>query len=291
MRIERERDERVREVLARAEQRKARRQEILRRLVQAPPEAAQGVMTTLQQKTHQQALRAWENAKEAAVKLIEQARRLAVRLVEATQPERLAAWAGDHLQRGQPGRSKADRARAAPVRPVQQERVPQISKVTLIDPSRLSIQDQCRHYERTIAQLTLVGQVKIQRVAAKVAKRLTRREDRLARSRADPPSEPRGLLAAFKKGEYDRAVEAYRQRVRPERLLVEQATKLQKDVLEAIPRSENWAVRRLSRLQPEFVERVERHVRSENLLVQLAELDARRTRERERGIEGPEQSW
>ena len=293
-RLERERDARVREVLARAEQRPARRQEILRRLVQARPEAAQGLATALQQKTHQQALRAWESAKEAAVKLVEQARRLAVRLVEAAQPKRVAAWARQHLQRGQPGRSKADRARAAQVRsvpPVQQVRAPQTAQqAPLFDPSRLSIQDQCRVYDRIIAQLTLVGQVKVQRVAIKVAKRLKRREDRLAQSRADPPSEPRGLLAAFKKGEYDRAVEAYRKRVRPERLLVEQATKLQKDVLEAIPRSGNWAARKLRQLQPEFAERVERHVRSENLLKQLAELDRRRTRERERGINGPEQS-
>ncbi len=73
-------------------------------------------------------------------------------------------------------------------------------------------------------------------------------------------------------------------------MLVEQADKLKKKVLEASHRSENWAARTLHGLQPEFVDRVERYVRGYNQRVQIAELEARQKLQRERGIEGPERS-
>ena len=123
-----------------------------------------------------------------------------------------------------------------------------------------------------------------------MAKRLERRETLARWSEADRPQKPQGLLAAFKKGQYDQAVKAYGQRQRRDRTLVEQADKLNKKVLEAAHRSENWAARTLHDLQPEFVDRVERYVRGYNQRVQMAELEARQKLQRERGIEGPERS-
>ena len=53
-RLERERGERLRRVLTRAEQRQARREQALQRLVQRRPEAPKGLVATLQRKAHQQ---------------------------------------------------------------------------------------------------------------------------------------------------------------------------------------------------------------------------------------------
>ena len=289
--LERERDERVRRVLAQAEQRKVRREEVLRRLVQARPDVPQGLVATLQRKGHQgqqHALLAWEGAKEAAAKLVEQAKRLVVRLLEAARPERLAAWASEHLQSRRSDQNLTATARTAPSL---QRPPPQPSdKPKLPDVSRYSIGDQYRLYNHIVDELKDHRQGRVQRVAAKVAKRLERRETLARWSEADRPQKPQGLLAAFKKGQYDQAVKAYGQRQRRDRTLVEQADKLNKKVLEASQRSENWAARRLHDLQPEFVDRVERYVRGYNQGVQIAELEARQKLQRERGIEGPELS-
>ncbi len=280
----------MRRVLAQAEQRKVRREQALRRLVQARPAAPKGLVTTLRRKAHQQALLAWEAAKETATRLVEQAKRLAGRLLEAARPERLAAWARDHLQREQPGRDRSDSALTAPAKPPPSLSLLQAKQAKLPDVSRYSIEDQYRLYSHIVDQLKGVGQKKVERVAAKVAKRLERRETLARWSQADQPQKPRGLLAAFKKREYDEAVKAYWQRQRRDGSLVEQAAKLEKKVLEATHRSENWAVRKLRSLQPEFVDRVERYVRGYNQRVQIAELEARQKLQRERGIEGPERS-
>ena len=190
-RLERERDDRVRRVLAQVQQRKARREQALRQLVQARPEAPQGLVASLQRKGHEQAVLAWDAAKEAATKLVEQARRLAARLLEAAKPERLAAWAPDRLQSEQPGRGALDRVPVASAQPQQSPSVPQpVRQAKQPDISRYSIEDQYRLYRHLVGQLTTVGQEKVQRVAAKVAKRLERRQTRVSWSEADQPPKP-----------------------------------------------------------------------------------------------------
>jgi len=283
----------LRRVLTRAEQRQARRAQALQQLVQTRPEAPQGFAATLQRKAHQQALLAWEMAKEAATKLVEQAKRLVVRLLEAARPERLVAWA--YLKRGQPAKEASSRAPAAPAKqaqlpPLLSQPLQPARQIKLPDVSRSSLEDQYRFYNHIMDQLQAVGQEKVQRVAAKGAKRLERRQAQASQSEGDQPPRPQGLLAAFKKSEYDRAVKAYWQRLRQGRTLVEQATKLQKNVLEATHRSENWAVRKLRSLQPEFVERVKHYVDNKNLQVRMKELEARRKLQQERGIDGPKKS-
>ena len=242
------------------------------------------------EKAHQQALLAWEAAKEAATKLVEQARRLAARLLEAAKPERLAAWARDYLQLHQSGRGAVDRVPVASALQPRSPSLPQPARQAKPDISRYSIEDQYRLYRHLVGQLTTVGQEKVQRVAGKVAKRLERRQTLARWSEADRPLKPQGLLVAFKKGEYDRAVKDYWRRQRRDRTLIEEATKLQTKVLEATHRSENWAVRKLRSLQPEFTDRVERYVDSFNRRGQLAELEASRKLQRERGIDGPEKT-
>ena len=292
--LERERDERVRRVLAQAEQRKVRREEVLRRLVQTRPDVPQGLVATLQRKGHQgqqHALLAWEGAKEAVAKLVEQAKRLVVRLLEAARPERLAAWARDHLQGEQLVRGVSERVPAATAKQPRSPLPPQPARqAKLPDLSGYSIEDQYRLYSHLVDQLKAVGQKKVRRVAVKVAKRLERRQTLASWSEADRPQKPHGLLAAFKKSEYDQAVKAYWQRQRRDQSLVEQAAKLEKSVLEATHRSENWAVRKLRSLQPEFTERVERYVEDYNRQVRMKELEATRKLQQERGIEGPQRS-
>jgi len=275
----------VRKALAHAERRQARREKALQRLVQGRPEAPQGLVATLQRKGHEQALRAWEAAKEVATKLVEQARRLAKRLLAAVQPERVTSWA--YLKSALPAKELSRQAPGVvePSRPPQPSRLPQLPNV-----NRASIEEQYRVYGHILDQLKAVGQVKVQRVAAKVAKRLERRQTRAGWSQADQPPKPHGLLAAFKKGEYDQAVKVYWKRLRHDRTLVEQATKLQTEVQKATYQSEGWAVRKLHNMQPEFAERVESYVRSHNLQVRMAKLEAQRKLKLERGIEGPQMS-
>ena len=74
--------------------------------------------------------------------------------------------------------------------------------------------------------LEVAGKRKVQRVAAKVAQRLERRQSQATQSKDDPLHKPRGLWAAFKESEYGRAVKAYWQRLRQDRNLVEEAAKL-----------------------------------------------------------------
>jgi len=272
-------------VLAHAEQRQARREKALQRLVQGRPEAPQGLVATLQRKGHEQALRAWEAAKEMATKLVEQAKRLTERLLAALRPERVTSWA--YLKSALPGKelSRQAPAVAESPRPPQPSKLPQLPNV-----NRAPIEEQYRVYGHILDQLKGVGQVKVQRVAAKVARRVERRQTQADWSQADQPSKPHGLLAAFKKREYDEAFKAYWRRLRHDRTLVEQATKLQTKVQEATYQSEGWAVRKLHSMQPEFAERVESYVRGYNLQLRMAELEAQRKLKLERGIKGPQQS-
>lgn len=98
----RQRDLRVERILVRAQEREDRRDKAYQALAKAEPVAPKGLLDAFQQKGHQQALAAWQAAKDAAAKLVEQAKRLATRLLELAEPQRLAAWAHDHLRRGRP---------------------------------------------------------------------------------------------------------------------------------------------------------------------------------------------
>nr|MDQ2734060.1 MobA/MobL family protein [Pseudomonadota bacterium] len=100
--VYRERDERVKRVLAKAQLREQRREKAYRSVQVRPPVPPQGLLTTLQQKGHQQALLAWQASKEAAAKLVEQAKRLGERLLEASGVKQLMAWSQETLKHRQP---------------------------------------------------------------------------------------------------------------------------------------------------------------------------------------------
>jgi len=98
----RQRDIRVERILVQAQEREERRDKAYQAIAKAEPATPKGLLDAFQQKAHEQALAAWQAAKDAAAKLVEQAKRLAMRLLELAEPQRLAAWAHDHLRRHRP---------------------------------------------------------------------------------------------------------------------------------------------------------------------------------------------
>ena len=100
--IYRQRDQRVQRVLAKAQLREQRRQKAYRTVQAHPPAVPKGLLATFQQKSHQQAVLAWQASKEVAAQLLEQAKRLGQRLIEASGARRLTAWSQETLKRQQP---------------------------------------------------------------------------------------------------------------------------------------------------------------------------------------------
>ena len=111
----RERDERVRRVLARAQLREARREEAIRKLVLARPEAPRGLLATFQRKGHDQAVIVWERAKVLATQLAREAKALVQRLGDMARPERVRQWVQALVRQARPqavGREQAPAATA-----------------------------------------------------------------------------------------------------------------------------------------------------------------------------------
>ena len=100
--LARERDLRVQRVLDKAHKRQERRDKAYGAIVKAAPAAPKGLLASFQQKSHQQALLAWQASKDAAAKLVEQAKRLSARLLQASGAQRLRDWAQEKLKRLQP---------------------------------------------------------------------------------------------------------------------------------------------------------------------------------------------
>ena len=99
-----EREQRLKLVLLRAQQREARRQPELRWFIAHQPQPPTGWVTVpaAVQKGYEETLKAWEKSRAAVARLAEQARRLVERLLEAAQPQRLIKWAQDYLRRERP---------------------------------------------------------------------------------------------------------------------------------------------------------------------------------------------
>lgn len=100
--IRRERDQRVQRVLAKAQAREQRREKAYQAVQAHPPVEPRGLLAAFQQKGHQQAVLAWQAAKEAAAKLVEQAKRVGQRLLEAKSVRRLMHWSHEALKRQEP---------------------------------------------------------------------------------------------------------------------------------------------------------------------------------------------
>lgn len=98
----RERDLRVRDVLAQAEQRQARRDANLSRVAAARPEPPQGLLAAFKEKSHRQALAAWEQTWQLVTKLSDEAAQLAKRLARLVHPREIKHWAQELVRRARP---------------------------------------------------------------------------------------------------------------------------------------------------------------------------------------------
>ena len=96
------RDEQVRRVLAKAEQRQARREGAMQRLAEKRPEPPRGLLATFRQRGQEEAVAAWERAKALAWKLAQEAKQLVQRLSEIAAPEAVRRWAHALVQRRWP---------------------------------------------------------------------------------------------------------------------------------------------------------------------------------------------
>jgi len=94
-----ERDQRLREALREAKERRKHREGVLERLRQSRPEAPRGILATFKEKAHRQAVIAWDDAVKAAAKLADRGRRLVERVSQLARPEQVKRWAESVVRR------------------------------------------------------------------------------------------------------------------------------------------------------------------------------------------------
>ena len=263
-RLERERNERVRKVLAQAQQREARRAEACRAL-QADEAAARVVQNS-------QAAAAWEVARRLAKRLVEQASHLVQRLKELVRPERVLSWAREAVKRVTPVREQQQTevvAIAAPLRdrlPAsrgEEAKVAEPSKPTKADVAKLPLADQSRLYDLVLDKLEVLQKARLERIHTKSQERMQRRQAEAHQVRQMRPPKPRGLPAPLKQSGYQRDYDRWLDKDYAARILVDAAERLDRNLRDAKTYSRFYALSRLERTDPAFVQRVHNHRRLE----------------------------
>ena len=194
--IHRERDQRVQQVLAKAQVREQWREKAYQAVQAHPPVAPRGLLATFQQKGHQQAVLAWQAAKEAAGKLVEQAKRLGQRLLQAKGVRQLMHWSQETLKRQQPElvarRDDLVRESAQPQKPVKLEPDP---------PGRVPLRLDSKTFGGTKGGADRQGEppmdtrpkdIKIQAAEGVVAFRARLAKERQAKLEQRPPEKTHG---------------------------------------------------------------------------------------------------
>ena len=310
-RLVRQRDKRVRWVLAQAEQRETRRQKAHQVLLRAAPVAPQGVMAVFQQRGHEQALAAWNAAKEAAAKLAEQARQLVRRLRELVAPERILAWSRMKVEERS---AKAGAAAVVRNRLEERPREPaamQPSSAALAPESaragrmpteaakpvkaetphyaKLSLEDRVFVVKEIVERLKAERLQRLSSVEQKTMKRQKRREGyvpRLARLR---PVAPTGMFAGFKQKGYEEESRRWWERTLYVNRLVEQSVALNNRIETDRLRVTDWALKVVKRADPGLYQSVETYFgeqRSKRFEQQMREMEI--SRSRDRGRDGPQ---
>ena len=260
-RVERERDERVREMLAQAQQREARRLSAYQAL--AANEAAVRVAQS------SQAVAAWEAARRLAKRLVEQANHLVQRLKELLQPERVLSWARAALKSPMPPAHNQQQPKAAaapaplrdrpPASRGQESKVSDPGKPTLADVAKLSIADQSRLYDLVLGKLEVLQVARLERINAKSQERLQRRQAKAQQMRQMRPPKPKGLLAALKQSGYQRDYDRWLNKDYAARILVDAAERLDRNLRGQKNHSRFYARNKLERIDPAFAQRVQNH--------------------------------
>ena len=99
-------------------------------------------------------------------------------------------------------------------------------------------------------------QEEVQRVADKALVRQNRREQLAKQLESRKPEPPRGLLAVWKQRAFDEARGVWERQARRIDKLVRQAEALRTGTLKAVAQARDWALDRLTRIEPELVKRV-----------------------------------
>jgi len=260
-RLERERDERVRKVLAQAQQRGARRVEAYKALT--AKEAA------VRQAHSSQAAATWEAARGLAKRLVEQARQLVLRLKELAKPERVLQWAREVVKRVTPPSREqqqpdavaavAPRRDRPPASRSEESKVADPAKPTKADVAKLPMADQLRLYELVLGKLEVLQVARLGRINAKSQARLQRRQAKAQQIRQMRPPKPKGLLAPLKQSGYQRDYDRWLEKDYAARILVDAAERLDRNLRDAKTHSRFHALNRLEKTDPAFVQRVQNH--------------------------------
>ena len=147
------------------------------------------------------------------------------------------------------------------------------------NPADLPLGDQGRFFDSTLVKSTQMRQEKLNRVSAKVSMRQERRKRALQAVFKSRPPEPTGMLAALKRGAYEKAMDALEPIYQQARKLAKQAEELTQKVSEAAKQAQSWAYIKLQKSDPGLVQRVEKHrydERMETSRRQRVERDAQR---------------
>lgn len=144
---------------------------------------------------------------------------------------------------------------------------------------------QVQIFDFTLTKFTQIRQEKLNRVSAKVLKRQERRGKALQAVFNSRPPEPTGMLAALKRGAYDKALDALEPVYQRARKLAKQAETLTQKVAEAAKQAHSWAYARLKKADPSLVQRVETHRYDERM---EASRRQREEREAQKALNGPD---
>lgn len=145
--------------------------------------------------------------------------------------------------------------------------------------------DQVQVFDLTLNKLTKIRQEKLNRVSVKLLKRQERRQKALQAVLNSRPPEPTGMLAALKRGAYDKAMDALEPIYQRAKKLTKQAEQVLQKVSEAAKQTHSWAYAKLNKVDPGLMQRVEAHRRDKRL-------DASRRQQEERdaqkALKGPD---
>ena len=264
-RVEHERDERVRKVLAHAQQREARRVEAYQ-VLEANEAAARVAQSS-------GAAASWEAARRLAKQLVEQASRLVQRLKELVRPERVLSWAREAVKRVTPPEREQPQSKAvAAASPVRDRppatrseavKVEDPKKLTKADVAKLPLADQSRLYDLVLDKLEVLQKARIERVNANSQERLKRRQAKAQQVRQMRPPKPRGLLAPLKQSGYQRDYDRWLAKDYAARILVDAAERLDRNLRDAKHHSRYYALNKFERIEPALAQRVQNHRRLE----------------------------
>jgi ATP-dependent exoDNAse (exonuclease V) alpha subunit len=167
--------------------------------------------------------------------------------------------------------------------PQQEARAQKAQK--LAELAALPLGDQGKVFDYTLTKFTQIRQEKLNRVSAKVLKRQERRGKALQAVFNSRPPEPTGMLATFKRGAYERAMDALEPIYQKARKLAKQAEALTQKVAAAAKQAHSWAYSKLQKSDPGLVQRVETHRYDERM---EASRRQRVEREAQKAIKGPD---